>query len=555
MSKTFFATLKKYDIRFGGFLLVFVLLTGISAAAVIYSQLMIGDITEAAYLFDANQLLFLLLILSAVFLARAISSAVSALILQRFSAKAGYTFRQYFSEYFLLQPFASFENVNSGESLSVFSNDLPQAVAFVSTGGLQMIADFMMLVVSVVFIFTISWFYSLIFIALFPVLAIIQAKTAAPIEKQQVDASETIAKFTATINDSLQNLSVLKAYSLEGILEERSFKIYEVYMAKVKKVVRTICILIPMGVLLSILPMLFINAFAARSVINGTMTLAIFVAFVAIARNASEWLMMFAQNLGRVKAQQAGAKRLNDTLVDEIKPLKKPTQIDIKEPLISFEGVSFKYDSMENLVLDTINFEIKQGEKLAFVGPSGSGKSTVLKLLLGLYPQNNGVIKIFGQDISKLDSATIRNCFSYVPQNAFLFPESICENITGKLYSELSKAEINALEKATSDAGIATFINELAQKYDSVLTESADNISGGQKQRIALARALYKDAPIILFDEATSALDSETESQIFEALKHIPKEKTLIMVAHRQSAIDFCDRIIKIEGGQVDGRL
>jgi len=213
---------------------------------------------------------------------------------------------------------------------------------------------------------------------------------------------------------------------------------------------------------------------------------------------------------------------------------------------ISFTNVSFSYNEDSPLALDNVSFRVSPGSRVAFTGGSGSGKSTILKLLLGLYEQAEGQITIGDKDISMLSRESLRNAIAYVPQDSFLLPGTIGENIT----LENTISDPARLKKACMEAGILDFINSLPNKWDSVLTESSENISGGQRQRIAMARAFYKDAPIILFDEATSALDPTTEAAILRSLSEAAKDKTVIMVAHREASITACDAKIHMEGGK-----
>jgi len=168
--------------------------------------------------------------------------------------------------------------------------------------------------------------------------------------------------------------------------------------------------------------------------------------------------------------------------------------------------------------------------------------------MLGLYAPTAGEVEIFGRE-HQHGAGTLAAAFAYVPQDSFLFPESIADNITGTPAPDPAR-----LEAACRDAGIWEFINSLPDKFDGILAESAENVSGGQKQRLALARAFYQDAPIILFDEATSALDPTTEAEVlasFESMISHNPGKTLIMVAHRPKAIAFCDTIVMMENGKI----
>ena len=551
--KVFFETLKKYNIKYKIFLFFFIILTLASSLAFFAVELVTGNMAQAAYEFDISLMLNLFLLLSGVTLIRAVSSALTVLYLNRFEVKVSYTFRSYFAKYFLMLPFNKFEKVNSGKSLSILSNDLPSVAKFVSSGGLQMASDFIFFLISMILMFFVNWIYSLVFFVIFPFLIMLQASLAKPMEKHSANMLKEKARFNALLNDSLHNLDVVKAYSLEEILENRFLEINNKLMKQFKKNLNTITIMFISAMVVSVGPLLALTSFSAISVINTSMELALFFVFISLASSSSQWLLDFSHSIAWRKMEKASAIRMNEALIEKVERIEDLGEIEklnIKDPLISFADVSFKYNEEEsNLVLNGISFDIKRGEKVAIVGPSGSGKSTILKLLLKLYSQNSGKIKLFDQNLEFINHETVRNYFSYIPQNSFLFPETIAENITLKLYDSLNQIEKERLEQVTKDAGIFKFISSLPYKFNSLITEAADNISGGQRQRIALARAFYKNAPIILLDEATSALDSQTESEIFEVLKNISKDKTLIMVAHRQSAIDFCDHIIRIDGG------
>ena len=276
------------------------------------------------------------------------------------------------------------------------------------------------------------------------------------------------------------------------------------------------------------------------------------IAFIALAMEAGNWLMMLAQRQNQIKTAAAGAKRMDEHMVNEQEFIQEGnTLVPNGDIALSATNLKFAYktDSESlSLALDDVSFEIKQGARVAFVGGSGSGKSTVLKLLLGLYTQLEGKIFVMGQDVTDVSLASLRDTFSYVPQDSFLFPESILENITG----ESTITNKSRLEKACRDAGILEFIEGLPDGFNAILGESAENVSGGQKQRIALARAFYRDAPIILFDEATSALDPTTEAAVLQSFNMLAKDKTVVMVAHRVSAIGFCDTIVVMDAGKID---
>ncbi len=212
-----------------------------------------------------------------------------------------------------------------------------------------------------------------------------------------------------------------------------------------------------------------------------------------------------------------------------------------------FKNVSFSYDNNE--VLKDVNFKIKSGETVAFVGKSGAGKTTIFNLLCKMYDIENGNIYIDGNDISVLDKESIRGNITIISQNPYIFNMSIRDNL--KLVKEnLTEEEMISACKL---ACLHDFIESLPDKYDSVVGESGITLSGGQRQRLAIARALVQKTKIILFDEATSALDNETQYKIQQAINNMKKEYTILIIAHRLSTVKNSDRIIILDNGIIKG--
>lgn len=214
---------------------------------------------------------------------------------------------------------------------------------------------------------------------------------------------------------------------------------------------------------------------------------------------------------------------------------------------IKFENITFSYDSDKNKVLDKFNLNIKHKTTVALIGHSGSGKSTILNLLTKSYLPENGIITIDNVDIKDLDEATFKDAISIVSQSPYIFNMSIKDN----LLLVNPDANSDEIDKVCKQACLYDYINSLPDKYDTVIGESGVNLSGGQKQRLAIARALLKNSPILLFDEATSALDNQTQSEIKATLDNLKNEYTIIIVAHRLSTIQDCDTIHVIEDGKV----
>lgn len=234
---------------------------------------------------------------------------------------------------------------------------------------------------------------------------------------------------------------------------------------------------------------------------------------------------------------------MEDAVVDL--PGAKP--LEVKRGAISYENVEFKHHDAKESIFTDFNLDIKPGERIGLVGISGSGKTTLTKLLLRFADVENGQITIDGQNIKNVQQVSLRESIAYVPQETSLFHRSIAENIA---YAKPDATQ-KEIERAAKLANAHDFIKDLPDGYETLVGERGIKLSGGQRQRIAIARAILKDAPILVLDEATSALDSESESLIQDALTKLMKGRTSIVVAHRLSTIASLDRIIVLDNGKI----
>jgi len=539
-----FATLKKHHhphLRFLGFFSLFSLLVAIT---IVFMYHLIGEMSQVAIDFNLAGLRRTMGVFTAIMFLRLIASALSTLIVGQFRAKVGYCFRSNFIKYFLQKPLYGFGEMNSGESLSIFSNDLPFAIQLVSHGGMRLIADVIALVIIFAYMFSINWWLTVVFFTSYPMLIIIQMLFSIPIQKKTAKRLEARAKLSSIANDSFQNSISIAAYGLEKMMNERCLDAFDVLINAEKSRGRSHVFLVTLGIFASQVPLLVLVGFSANQVIEDYMNIAEFVAFLALSIYAGNWLSMLSKQQSAIQTAAAGAKRFNKHLGSEVEDLEIGEVLKADGKIaVSFENVDFSYSPKSDVppILSNVTAEISVGSRVAIVGSSGSGKSTMLKMLLGICKPTAGKITLFGTDVSQISLKSLRETFAYVPQDSFLFPETICSNIAGE------NPNVETLERACRDAGIWGFVQGLSLGYNSMLGEFAENISGGQKQRIALARALYRDAKVILFDEATSDLDPNTELEILKTIAALPKDKTIIMVTHRASAVAFCDIIIELK--------
>lgn len=249
-------------------------------------------------------------------------------------------------------------------------------------------------------------------------------------------------------------------------------------------------------------------------------------------------------NLAAVIAQDVNVERMNE--ITDYPVQKGSDELDVKSYDIEFSNVSFSYDKNEK-VLNDISFTAKQGEVTALIGPSGGGKSTVSKLAARFWDVDGGSIRLGGKDISQVDPEKLLSAYSIVFQDVILFDNTIMENIRIGRKGATDEEVMQAAREAQCDE----FISRLPDGYQTVIGENGSALSGGERQRISIARALLKNAPVVLLDEATASLDAENETYIQEAISRLIKNKTVIIIAHRMRTVSGADKIVVIDGGHV----
>jgi len=269
------------------------------------------------------------------------------------------------------------------------------------------------------------------------------------------------------------------------------------------------------------------------------------IVFCGFLHLAYEPVKKFAEENANIQRGVVAAERMFEVL--DIKPHIEDkdgalTLCDLKEN-IEFENVWFRYHG--EWILKDLSFTVNKGETVAIVGPTGAGKSTIVQLLPRLYDVEKGHIKIDGVPVTEYTQRSLRDTIAFVAQKPFLFCDTVAANIAfGRNFPR------EEIEGAAKRAHASEFIEELEDKYDTVLAEAGQNLSGGQQQRLAIARALVKNAPILILDEATSALDALSEAKIKSAIKELHGEVTQIIIAHRLATIEHADRIIYLEKGE-----
>ena len=248
----------------------------------------------------------------------------------------------------------------------------------------------------------------------------------------------------------------------------------------------------------------------------------------------------------RAAASQTRISEFLQTQPEIYNPINTHTKL---EGEIVFKNVNFSYSDSKVKAIDNISFTIKQGDSLAIIGRTGSGKSTIANLLCRLYDINSGEILVDGINIKNVNLFDLRTQIGYVPQEVFLFSDTISHNIGFGI--DKDKQNSSVIEKAAKDAAIYSNIIEFPEKFETIVGERGITLSGGQKQRISIARAIIKKPQILIFDDCLSAVDTETEEEILNNLKEVMKNKTSIIISHRVSSVKNADNIIVLDHGKI----
>jgi ATP-binding cassette subfamily B protein len=355
------------------------------------------------------------------------------------------------------------------------------------------------------------------------------------------------ANIQETMLETLQGIRTVKAFTLEERMQQRLDENVHIVEVNSNKMARVLNRASPLMETLGGLAVCATLMYSGYRVVHGA-TPGQFMSFLAAFLLAYEPAKRLARVNIDLNAALVGARKLIeiiDSPSSEADDSDKPA-LKLKDARVELREVTFAYRPGET-VLDRMSLVAEPGKVTALVGPSGGGKSTVLNLVLRLHETGSGAILIDGQDISQVSRASLRQQTAYVGQDVFLFRDTIRENIAfGK--PGATDAEIIA---AATAACAHEFIMSFPQGYETPVGEHGTQLSGGQRQRIAIARALIKDAPIILLDEATAALDSESERQVQEAIDHLCQGRTTLVIAHRLHTIMHSDTIHVIESGQV----
>ena len=443
-----------------------------------------------------------------------------------------------------LLPKDYFDKNSSGELLSKLTFDVEQIAAAASVIWLELIKSLITVLVIIIYLFYKNYQLSIILIFLMPLIYIVVKKSSIRMKKASEKVQKSMGKITHQLNEDISGMSIIKIYGAE---ESETNKFLDLinrirlqrFKVDLSSAINSNIVNILLGLALALVVYL--------SSIHFVMTAGEFMSYftaLGLLIKPSKRLISINKPIQIASAAGDSVFKLLDEKEEQDS---NNSTLDKVYGDIAFKKVSFSFDGHKN-VLKNINFKIKAGEKVAFIGPTGSGKSTIIELIIKSYLPSDGVIELDGLNIIDINNRSLRKHISIVDQSSILFNGSINENITFGHINFKDKKKITA---AAEKANALEFIQKLDQGFEFSIGENGELLSGGQRQRLAIARAIFKDAPIFIFDEATSALDNDTEKYVQEAIDNLNGNKTIIIIAHRLSTIKNVDKIFVMKDGEI----
>jgi subfamily B ATP-binding cassette protein MsbA len=444
-------------------------------------------------------------------------------------------------------PLAFFQREKTGDLMSRITNDVAIISSMFSSAVTGSIRDGFTIIGLIAVTFFLIPNLAVFTFIIFPIAGYPLFYFGRKIRRVRRGVQEAWADLNAFLHETLTGTKIVKAFSMEDYEKKRfAQKSRRIFRLELKES-RVREISSPLMELLGGLGIGFIMWYGGRHVISGTYTFGAFMSFLTAVGLMYQPLKKISRLNNAVQRGMAAIERIYDILERTSDVIETDSPISIRNGAhrISFQDVSFKYD--RDLVLKNINLEAETGEIIALVGMSGGGKTSLVNLIPRFYDPSQGAVLIDGTDIRQISIATLRSQIAIVTQEPILFNDTVRRNIA---YGRVDASEQQIVAAAKS-AYAYEFIRAFPEEFDTSIGELGGRLSGGQKQRICIARALVKDAPILILDEATSSLDSEAEILVQKALGNLMKGRTTFVIAHRLSTIRNADRIIVL----VDGRI
>ncbi|MEG0351813.1 MAG: ABC transporter ATP-binding protein [Cellulosilyticaceae bacterium] len=443
-----------------------------------------------------------------------------------------------------------FNTHKTGNLMAYATNDI-NAVRMMVGSGIIIIVDAVVMTLMVIFKMLTYVDVSLTLMAILPmpIIAIGGAYFEKKVEERFGDKQKAFAMLSDKVQESFSGIKVIKSFVQESYDAKDFEEISRDNYNKNLRLTKLSAILNPLMYLLVGLSLLISIGYGGYLTMVNEITIGEFVAFNQYILMLNWPMMAIAMGINIFAQGIASVKRIEGVLeeVSSVQDVDGVVNCEKMGGAIKIQDLSFDFPDNQQMALSNINIEVKEGETLAILGRTGSGKSTLVNLLLRLYNSPEGSILLDGHDIMKMPLKNVRQNIAYVPQDNFLFSDTIAHNIG----FGLDELDMERVIEAAKKANVHENIIDFPHQYETVVGERGTSLSGGQKQRVSIARAMILNTPIIILDDSLSAVDTKTEEQILSNLKKVRVGKTNILIAHRISTVKHADKIIVLENGKI----
>jgi ATP-binding cassette, subfamily B, bacterial MsbA len=442
-----------------------------------------------------------------------------------------------------------FHRTRAGQIITRLTSDMDQVRLLLTKNFFKLLTSVVQVLFTVALLLLMSWQLTLVALVALPALFGVWGRILKRLKRGDRTVLNLGGEVASHLQETVGGIRQVKAAAAEPFEVSRFNALTQAYFKAITRNERIRALAGPMSEMIGALGTVLLLWYGARMVlVHQTIAGSSFLLFLALSLKMyqpAKWLSRFPSSVGPALV---GAERIFEFLDTPMDMIDRPGAREMTDApeVIRFENVSFAYNAGAP-VLQDVNLEARQGSVVALVGPSGAGKTTLVDMVARFYDPTEGRITFDGVDLRDFRLASLRRHLGVVTQETVLFHDTVRANIA---YA-LPEATQDAIERAARAANAHDFITELPQGYDTVLGERGTRLSGGQRQRIAIARAILRDPPILIFDEATSALDSESERLVQEAIEHLLEGRTVFVIAHRLSTIQNADRILVLESGRI----
>jgi subfamily B ATP-binding cassette protein MsbA len=497
---------------------------------------------------DPHSIRLIPLLLVAVFIVRGVAGFVGSVAMQWIAQRVVMDLRNALFGRLLTLPTRYFDDHSAGSLLSRLTYDVSQVLTATTQALVSLVKDGLSVVGLLAWMLYLNWKLSLLALLIAPGIAVIMRLISQRLRRLSRELQELMGDLTHVIDEILQGHKVIKIFGGQDYEQKRFHRVNN----RVRQFNLKLATMAegsgPLVQLLAVVALGAMIYFAALQSAADQITVGGFVSLFG----AMAMLLAPLKRLTKVNEQLqrglAAAETIFALLDEPPEPDRGNQTLDRAQGRVSFQQVGYRYRDQGPEVIQNFDLEVRPGETIALVGPSGSGKTTLMNLLPRFYELTSGKIRLDGVPIGELRLADLRANIAYVGQDIVLFNDTVAANIAYGAGFQASEAE---LRQAAESAHALEFIRQLPQGMETLIGENGARLSGGQRQRLAIARALLKNAPILILDEATSALDTQSERKVQQALDTLRQGRTAFIIAHRLSTIENADRIVVLDRGCV----